>query len=240
MNFDSGLMLKTKARSMIAGWLIRSIVGSIVYGSIIFLSAGTFNWLWGWVMLGILVSVMIVQPLMLMHINPVVLIEREKSFWTQGVKRWDKWIMTIAGGLMPLPWIIAGLDVRFHRPTSMPFLVHIGGLIFVVIGHALFLWAMAANAFFSQGARIQSERNHQVVANGPYRFVRHPGYVGVILYSIATPFLLGSMWALIPGIMSAILFVVRTRLEDKMLMAELSGYEEFARQIRYRLAPGVW
>ncbi|HZY43911.1 MAG TPA: isoprenylcysteine carboxylmethyltransferase family protein [Anaerolineae bacterium] len=223
-----------------AGWLLRSIIGTIVYGSIIFLPAGTFNWLWGWVMLGILVAVMIVQPLMLMRINPAVLIEREKSFWTQGVKRWDKWITTIAGGLMPQPWIIAGLDVRFQWTASMQLTVHIGGLIFVVIGHALFLWAMAANAFFSQGARIQSERNQQLVDSGPYRFVRHPGYAGVILYSIATPILLGSMWALIPGILSAILFGVRTRLEDKMLMTELPSYTEFAQRTSFRLLPGVW
>lgn len=141
---------------------------------------------------------------------------------------------------MLLPWIIAGLDVRFQWTASMPLAVHISGSIVVVIGHALFLWAMAANAFFSQGARIQSERNQEVVDSGPYRFVRHPGYAGVILYSITTPILLGSMWALITGILSAILFGVRTRLEDKMLMTELPGYREFAQRTSFRLLPGVW
>jgi protein-S-isoprenylcysteine O-methyltransferase Ste14 len=227
-------------RPIITKRIIQSIIGTIIYGLIIFLPAGTLNWLWGWVMLGVLVTVMIVQPLMLMRINPAVLIEREKSFWAQGVKSWDKRITTIAGGLMPLSWIIAGLDMRFQWTPALPLAVHLIGLIIVISGHALFLWAMATNAFFSQGARIQSERDHQVVDSGPYRFVRHPGYVGVLLYSITTPFLFGSVWALIPGILTASLFVVRTHLEDKMLMTELAGYREFAQRTSFRLLPGVW
>jgi protein-S-isoprenylcysteine O-methyltransferase Ste14 len=79
-----------------------------------------------------------------------------------------------------------------------------------------------------------------VATGGPYRIVRHPGYVGAILYTLAMPVLLGSVWALIPAGMSAAVFIVRTHLEDRTLHDELPGYREFAGQTRYRLLPGVW
>jgi protein-S-isoprenylcysteine O-methyltransferase Ste14 len=88
--------------------------------------------------------------------------------------------------------------------------------------------------------RIQKERGHAVATGGPYRFVRHPSYVGGILFELAAPILLGSWWALIPGMLNAILFVVRTALEDKTLQAELDGYQDYAARVRYRLLPGVW
>jgi protein-S-isoprenylcysteine O-methyltransferase Ste14 len=98
---------------------------------------------------------------------------------------------------------------------------------------------MASNAFFSEGVRIQNERGHVVANGGPYRYVRHPGYAGAILAQLATPFLLGSAWAMIPRAAPAVLYVVRTHLEDRTLMEELPCYQEYARQTRFRLLPHV-
>jgi protein-S-isoprenylcysteine O-methyltransferase Ste14 len=229
-----------QVRRALARWAVRTAAGVVVYGAFIFLSAGTLGWVWGWVFLALLTAVMIAHPLVLVPANPEVLVEREKGLWNQGVKAWDKWITTLAGGLMPLPWIVAGLDLRWHWSALLPLAVHLGGLLVAVLGYALFLWAMASNAFFSQGVRIQAERGHAVAAGGPYQVVRHPGYAGTILTQLAAPCLLGSPWALIPAGLSAALFVVRTRLEDKMLLAELSGYPDYARRTPARLLPGVW
>ena len=160
--------------------------------------------------------------------------------WDQGVKPWDKRITSALGGLMVLSWIVAGLDFRLHWSSPLPLLWHLGGLLLVLLGFALFLWAMASNAFFAEGVRIQEERGHRVVSSGPYRFVRHPGYVGAILGQLATPFLLGSPWAMIPSVACAALFVVRTALEDKTLLEDLPGYEVYAQRTRFRLFPGVW
>jgi protein-S-isoprenylcysteine O-methyltransferase Ste14 len=99
---------------------------------------------------------------------------------------------------------------------------------------------MKSNRFFSATVRIQHERKHQVIAGGPYRYIRHPGYAGIIVFQIATPFLLGSLWALIPSGLSVVLFMLRTALEDKTLRDELSGYAEYAATVRRRLIPGVW
>ncbi len=99
---------------------------------------------------------------------------------------------------------------------------------------------MITNAWFSTVVRIQTERGHTVCEDGPYRYVRHPGYVGFILQSLSTPLLLGSWWALPAGFVAAGSLVVRTRLEDSTLQNELSGYPEYAQKVRYRLIPGVW
>jgi protein-S-isoprenylcysteine O-methyltransferase Ste14 len=107
-------------------------------------------------------------------------------------------------------------------------------------GHALLVWSMVANAYFSLIVRIQADRSHQVVSSGPYRFVRHPGYLGSILFFLSTSLLLGSWWALIPGAAAALLIVIRTALEDRTLHAELPGYADYVERVRYRLLPGIW
>ncbi len=178
--------------------------------------------------------------LILPPIHPELLAERQKGFWDKGVKTWDTWITTLAGGLMFLQWIVAGLDVRFQWTAPMPLVYHIGGLLLAGLGYALFMWAMASNAFLSQAVRIQEERGHVVETGGPYRYVRHPGYVGTILAQLATPLLLGSPWALIPSGASAALFVVRTWLGDSTLMQELPGYKAYAQETTSRLLPDVW
>ena len=88
--------------------------------------------------------------------------------------------------------------------------------------------------------RIQEERGHTVATGGPYQFVRHPGYVGAIMFQLGSPIALGSLWALIPSGLSAILYVIRTALEDRTLQEELDGYSDYAQRVRHRLLPGVW
>jgi protein-S-isoprenylcysteine O-methyltransferase Ste14 len=101
-------------------------------------------------------------------------------------------------------------------------------------------WAVISNKFFSDVIRIQVDRGHTVVSHGPYQHVRHPGYIGMISYALATPFLLDSPWALIPGGVTVSLIIVRTVVEDRTLLAELDGYQDYAARVRYRLLPGVW
>jgi protein-S-isoprenylcysteine O-methyltransferase Ste14 len=99
---------------------------------------------------------------------------------------------------------------------------------------------MAVNPFFSATVRIQAERGHTVIARGPYARVRHPGYAGMTLVTLATPVLLGTLWGLVPaGILVAVM-VARTVLDDRTLRAELGGYADYAARVKYRLWPGVW
>ena len=222
----------------IATRFLQIVIGVGLIAAILFLAAGRLNWLWAWVLLGIyLVSVLINSAFML-HTNPETIAERGRL---KGMKDWDK----VVGGLWGLAqWLLlplmAGLDVRFGwtRELSTPW--HVVGAVLFAAGLGLFGWAMITNAYFSTAVRVQTDRGQTVCSTGPYRFVRHPGYVGTILQSLGLPFLLGSLWALIPGITAVVLMIIRTALEDHTLQAELPGYREFVQKVRYRVIPGIW
>jgi protein-S-isoprenylcysteine O-methyltransferase Ste14 len=139
-----------------------------------------------------------------------------------------------------LIWIVAGLDERYGWSPQISLWLQVVAIIVAVLGSALATWAMLSNTFFSGTVRIQKERGHTVASGGPYRYVRHPGYVAGILFDVATPLILGSLWALVPAGLTVCAFVVRTALEDRTLQEELAGYREYAQQVRYRLLPGVW
>lgn len=240
-NALTGNAISPEERREIVKWIVQSALGLVGYGLLLFLTAGSLNWIWGWVFLGVLAAFLAAHPLILIPINPALLAERERGLRDPRVKSWDRWVAALAAGVFPLAsWIVAGLDVRFGWAGSLPLAVHLGGLLVTLLGFALFLWAMASNAFFAEGVRIQAERGHEVATGGPYGCVRHPGYAGAILSLLATPFLLGSLWAIIPSLVAALLYVVRTWLEDKTLMDELPGYKAYARQTRSRLLPGIW
>jgi protein-S-isoprenylcysteine O-methyltransferase Ste14 len=114
------------------------------------------------------------------------------------------------------------------------------GVTLFFLGYFLVIWAMYTNRFFSSIVRIQTERNHIAVTGGPYRYVRHPGYIGMITSALGSAFLLRSSWALIPFCFYVILVIARAYLEDKTLAAELPGYAEYRLKTRHRLIPGIW
>jgi protein-S-isoprenylcysteine O-methyltransferase Ste14 len=209
----------------------------LVYALLLFIPAGRLDWTWAWVLLGLYLALIAVNAVVLFRINPETIARRAEA---EGQKGWDR----VVGGLWAVAGlaglVVAGLDVRFGWTAPLPLGLHLAGAAGYTLGFALFSWAMASNAFFSTVVRVQAERGHRVCTTGPYRLVRHPGYVGAILQSLVAPLLLGSLWAFIPGLLAAGLMVVRTALEDRTLRAELDGYAAYARSVRFRLIPGVW
>jgi protein-S-isoprenylcysteine O-methyltransferase Ste14 len=176
--------------------------------------------------------------IVILRTNPDLLAERLGP--RKGARSWDMAIMSTIGVTTLVRLVVAGLDQRYGWTGGIPLTVQIAALAVSALGYALVVWATASNAFFSQILRIQSERGHSVATGGPYRYVRHPGYVGTILYELAVPVLLASWWALAIGVLNVALLILRTALEDRTLQAELSGYDEYARQVHYRLLPGIW
>ena len=174
--------------------------------------------------------------------NPGLLNQRGKRSkdLTANAKRWDLFILLAYTLLLIIVPIVAGLDYRNGWSAAVSTIVHIVGIGLLLFGFVPLAGAMAANKFFDPTVRIQTEAGHRVMDNGPYRVVRHPGYVGVILHFIAVPIALGTWAALIPALIGAGLYVVRTTLEDRTLQQELPGYADFAKRTRYRLLPGVW
>ena len=136
---------------------------------------------------------------------------------------------------------IAGLDVgRFHWRPAVEWPVQLVALILDLLGLLIVCRAMLENSFFSSAVRLQPDRAQVVVRSGPYAVVRHPGYTGGILYLALNGMALGSWWAGIAGIPMIVLTVRRTVLEDAMLRKGLAGYAEYAKDVRYRLVPGIW
>jgi protein-S-isoprenylcysteine O-methyltransferase Ste14 len=224
-----------------AGIVVR--VGTVAFfmvlqAAILFLAAGRLNWTWAWVYLGICLASVAINGVFVLRTSPETVAERGRPQETQD---WDK----VIGGLwalvlyLVLP-LVAGLDVRFGWSPELGLAWNVVGAVVLAAGLGLGGWSMIANAYFSTAVRIQSDRGQMVCRSGPYRFVRHPGYVGFILQSLSTPFLLGSLWALVPGIVAVALMVTRTSLEDRFLQAELPGYRDYADQVHHRLLPGVW
>jgi protein-S-isoprenylcysteine O-methyltransferase Ste14 len=174
----------------------------------------------------------------MLRTSPETVAERGRAKIT---KEWDK----IVSGLWTLALflavpLVAGLDMRSGWTRELNPACNIAGALALACGLGLGGWAMITNAYFSTAVRIQNDRGQTVCRTGPYQVVRHPGYAGFILQSLGTPILLGSWWALIPGLTAAALIIIRTSLEDRMLQAELTGYREFVRKVRYRLVPGIW
>ncbi len=222
----------------VARWIVRETMGIVMLGLMLFIAAGTLNWIAGWAMVLVMAGWVIATAAVVIPRYPELLAERTGP--KQGAKTWDTALLGLYGVAMMIMWIVAGLDVRNSWSSEIGRVTQIGAMLIVTAGYALVVWATGTNAFFSQVVRIQTERGHTVVSDGPYRYVRHPAYVGMILVVLSGPIMLGSWWSLIPGILSAIVVLVRTALEDRTLQAELPGYAEFAQHTRYRLVPGVW
>ena len=215
--------------------MLQVVITYLILAAILFISSGRINWIWAWVYLGLCLAISIIN----VSILPAELIA-ERGQPRDNVKRWDKVLTTLAQiPTLGVP-VVAGLDERFGWSLQLVPAVHLVGLAFFVLGQGLFSWAMASNKFFSTLVRIQMDRGHTVATNGPYRYVRHPGYTGYIVSFLGMSLALGSLWAIIPAGLIVCLLVVRTVLEDRTLQDELPGYKEYAQRVRYRLLPGIW
>lgn len=219
-------------------YAVRETMGLIVMGVALFWPAGTLRWWPAWALLAITVAWTVATGIVIIRVHPALLAERLGP--RKGSKPWDVAIMAILGITQLARYVIAGFDHRFGWTPLYPLAAQLIALVLCIAGYSWFTWAMAANAFFSQTVRIQSEREHRVASGGPYCYMRHPGYAGAILFELASPVVLASSWALLTGLLGALLLVIRTALEDRTLRAELPGYADYASRVPYRLLPGGW
>ena len=218
---------------------IQILISLLIQAAILFVSSGRLDWIMAWVYVGVYACTVLFNALILLPRNPDIIAERGQV--KEGTKGWDRLLAGAVSFYGPmLTLIVSGLDLRFAWSLHPAPTLHLAALPVMVMGYGLFSWAMASNKFFAGVVRIQKERGHTVATGGPYRYVRHPGYVGLTAIQAATPFLLGSLWALIPAGLTICLLFVRTALEDRTLQAELEGYKEYVAQVRYRLLPGIW
>lgn len=223
---------------LIIRYAFRETMGLVIMGVALFWSAGRIDWLPAWAALVVMFAWSVATAIIILHLNPALLVERLEP--RKGAKKWDTAIMSVLGLTQLIRYIVAGLDQRYNWTGGFPIVAQISAFIMCFWGYALVAWATASNAFFSQIVRLQPDRNHSVIKSDPYRFIRHPAYVGAMVYELSVPILLASWWAFIPSTVCICLLILRTFLEDRTLLIELNGYDDYARQVRFRLFPGLW
>jgi protein-S-isoprenylcysteine O-methyltransferase Ste14 len=228
---DHGQVLKRLDRRRLTAQLVAF---PIVMALFLFLPAGTWRWVRGWLFL----LVIALAALYLWRVNPELFVARSRI--PEGTKRWDRILMSVLGLLLAAILPVAGLDAGRLRWSIVPWWACLLGYALLLAGIGIAVWAEAVNRFFEWGVRIQAERGHTVIETGPYAVVRHPGYVGTCLLLVGGALALGSWWALVPAGLVALVLLVRTRWEDETLRDELAGYKGYTQRVRSRWIPGVW
>ena len=217
----------------------RFVLGLVTLGGILFGTAGTFDWPEAWIYIVIQFGWAAALTVYLWSHDPDLLKDRLK-FAKKSAKGWDKILTFVSMPFYMAYMVIPGFDAVRYQWSRVPvgikavcFLVVIASLLWIV-------WIMKENTYLSRFVEIQEERGHKVITTGPYKFVRHPMYIGTTILLLALPAALGSLYTLIPAAFTVVFMIVRTSLEDKTLHRELEGYVAYAQRTKYRLIPGIW
>jgi protein-S-isoprenylcysteine O-methyltransferase Ste14 len=221
-------------------WLLQTLIFVFLFGLSLFISYGQWDWPMAWAYLGIFTLSHIIIGIFLVPTNPELVAERTQ-LKASPKAQWDRPLVGIATVFGPVSMlIVAGLDRRLGWTSLVPDSIQLSALGIVILGSLLSIWAMVSNRFFYGRVRVEKARGHSVTNSGPYQAVRHPGYAGAIIFNLAVPLLLDSLWAFIPTVVIVLVLILRTALEDRFLMVELPGYRNYAQQVRTRLIPGIW
>ena len=202
----------------------------------------SWHWEWweAWVFAIICILGFAISRMLAARRHPDLVAERLRLMPHKNDKPWDRLLVPLVGLGFGLILLVAGLDALFGWSPPFNLQTKILSLVIILAGNVLGSYALLENRFFSFMVRIQTERSHQVVSSGPYRWMRHPGYAGALLTYLATPLFLDSGWVFLPTVFITILLVIRTALEDRFLQDKLEGYSDYAKRVRYRLFPGIW
>lgn len=225
---------------MIRRIIRQAIVGFGIMAVLLFVPAGTVAWSAGWVFLAEFAITSLAMTFWLLRHNPALLAERMAPLIQRDQKRWDKILITVLLSLWSAWLVIMGVDaVRYAWSDMAPWLQVVGAAGIVISMYIIFL-TMRANTFAAPVVKLQAERGHTVVSEGPYAIVRHPMYGGALLLIVGTPLLLGSWWGLATTPLIAIVLGVRAVMEERTLARELDGYADYAARVRYRMIPLIW
>jgi len=215
----------------------RAVIRFVIVLGVLFGSAGRLDWPRGWFFVALCIITLAATIPVFRRENPRILRTRLEKM--HGAKRFDQVALAILISSLLACLAISGLNARFGW-SSLPFEWTYLGLVLFIAGFIPIGMAVVTNPFIESTLRIQEERGHVAVTTGPYRAIRHPMYFGVLLLTASWPLLLGSIWTYAPWAVVAVTLLVRTALEDRTLLRELPGYQEYARHTRYRLIPQVW
>ncbi|MEE0945238.1 MAG: isoprenylcysteine carboxylmethyltransferase family protein [Acutalibacteraceae bacterium] len=214
--------------------IIKFLLGVILVCALIFLPAGTFDYLNGWLMVGVLFIPMFLAGVVMMAVNPQLL--RKRLDAKEKLKEQDL-IVKLSGLMFMVGFIVAGLGFRFGWFTLPKAAVYTGVLIFLA-SYILYAEVLRENAYLSRTIEVQE--NQRVISTGLYGIVRHPMYSVTVLLFLSMPVILGSVYALIVFLLYPFLIAQRIKSEEAFLEKELEGYSEYKKKVKYRLIPFIW
>jgi protein-S-isoprenylcysteine O-methyltransferase Ste14 len=220
--------------------IFASTITSVLFVVVILLLAGDWFWLEGWLFIIFWLGMTLSIGIYLSIYDPELLAERSKMPGSDNQKGWDKYYQSFAYLSLVVWVIIMPLDAKRYAWSHFPIGLKVAGGVALLPALYFLFQSVATNTFASAMVRIQTERKQQVISTGVYGFVRHPMYLGNSFMLVGAPLMLGSIYGLIIGIIGIILMIVRIIGEERMLVNELEGYEDYKKKVRYRLIPFVW
>jgi protein-S-isoprenylcysteine O-methyltransferase Ste14 len=224
---------------MIAKLLLQNTTFLVALGGLLFASAGSLDWPAAWLFLAVSATLGPACGWWLAKTDPALLAERLRPTFQADQPAADKKFMLSFMAALPI-WLVAiGLDRR-AQGSDVPRVLQVLGLAMYLLSTAFTMWVFRENSFAAPVVKVQAERHHRVISSDPYAFVRHPMYSGIMLFFVGVPLLLGSWWGVAMAPLFAVLFGIRSRIEERALVEGLPGYADYAARVRYRLVPGVW
>jgi len=225
---------------MIARMVVQTAIGLAGMGAILFLAAGDWDWPQGWAFLGeVGVSTFALNFWLARH-DPALLATRLSSPVQRDQRPWDRVFLGV-GALVFVAWLVlCAFDARRFGWSQVPVWVEVAGAVLTALCMVVVWQAFRFNTFAAPQVRMQTDRAHRVISDGPYGIVRHPMYSGAMLMFPGMPLMLGSWWGLLFVPVAVAGVGARAVGEERMLRGELAGYDEYARRVRFRIVPGVW
>ncbi len=228
------------ARALLLTMLWQTTLWLIAIGAILFGAGGDLKWPQAWVYLAETTISAFALGIWLARTDPALLRARLSARFHRDQRLWDRVFMACAGAGYIAWLVLAGLDARRYRWSSVPLWAQGFGALLIALCMVGAWLVFRTNSYAAPQVRIQAERGQTVVTTGPYRFVRHPMYAAAILYFLGVPLLLGSLWALLPVPLFVAAFAGRVIGEERLLLQALPGYDAYRHKVRFRLVPGLW
>lgn len=214
--------------------IIKFLLGIVLVGVLIFLPAGSFAYINGWILMGILFVPMFAAGIIMMFVNPELLGKRLNAKETQ---KDQSLVIKLSGLMFLVGFVVAGLDYRFNW-FKVPMGVSIGAAVMFIIAYVLYAEVLRENTYLSRTIEVQ--KNQKVIDTGLYGIVRHPMYSVTLLLFLSMPLVLGSIFSFLIFLAYPFIIAKRIRGEEKFLEKELNGYSEYKQKVKYRLIPFIW
>ncbi len=214
--------------------IVRGALALFSLGALFFLPAWTLKYWQAWVYMLVLAVPLIITVRYLYQHDPALLERRMRMKERQGTQ---KIVIALSWPIFLAAFVIPGFDYRFHW-SEMPLFVTLLADVLVLLGYLFVGLVFRTNSYASRVVEV--EKGQKLIATSPYALVRHPMYLGVLVFYIFSPLALGSYWAVIPALFMIPMLVTRINGEEKELSQNLEGYKEYITKTKFCLVPGIW